>query len=69
MLLLTKLRGLNVMIFEYEFKDWEQLSNNTEETQIEFSIFDENEPIIDSDFDNFDEREISCLTKVNLQMN
>lgn len=57
------------MIFEYEFKDWEQLSNNTEETQIEFSIFNEDEPIIDSDFDNFDEREISCLTKVNSQMN
>lgn len=33
-----------------------------------FNIFGEDEPIIDSNFDNFDEREISCLTRVNFQI-
>lgn len=56
------------MICEYEIKDWNKLSNKIKEVQDNFSILDDEEPIIDSNFDNFDERELTCLTKANLQM-
>ena len=56
------------MICEYEMKDWNKLSNKIKEVQDNFSILDDEEPIIDSNFDNFDERELTCLIKANLQM-
>lgn len=50
------------MLYDYELK-------NLDKDIIDdyFNIFDKEEPIIDSNFDNFDEREISCLTRVNFQ--
>lgn len=54
------------MICTYELNDWNRLLNDI---QVEdYNIMDDEEPIIDSNFDNFDEREISCLTRANLQM-
>lgn len=50
------------MIYSYEVKDW---NKSVKDDYIE--IIDDDDPIVDSNFDNFDEREISCLIRVNFQ--
>lgn len=51
------------MVFEYDLDDILKEFND-DSNQI-----NDDELIIDSEFDNINEGEISCLTKVDLQMN